>query len=497
MGVLKFRFLPLDFPTRLPSLRAAYFTGLDRTPDRTSVEIRAGLMRCARENPESGRLNVSFPVEGHGAPMLATATLADRVEPFDLAVELARGRLNDVRNQAAEWTQLGLPVPPIFEASLRRASREFARAATSRHDPELAAVAAGRALTAACDAADHLVAAYTETVLTRRLENETRLPTLLAVGLDGGDPRKNDGLAAIAPAFNAARVRCAWNQLAPTEGRLRWDEIDDQLAYCKAAKLQPILGPLIELRSGTLPDWLWLWGGNFEQVMGLVEDLVKQVVTRYRGKVPVWHLVHRAGSGEVLGLTEEEQIRLAARALQIARRLDQTTEFVIDFDRPWGAWMASSNFQIGPLHLADSLARADLGLSGVGLEFALGYSTPGSYLRDLFEFSRILDLYSLVDLPIHVSLALPAGAGTDPKADPAVSVLNPQWPSPPDDALQRDWASRFLALAVAKPFVRSVTWLQADDAAPHLYPHAGLIRPDRAVRPLAGWMKDFRKKHLS
>ncbi len=61
--------------------------------------------------------------------------------------------------------------------------------------------------------------------------------------------------------------------------------------------------------------------------------------------------------------------------------------------------------------------------------------------------------------------------------------------APPDDDLQANWGARWIALAVAKPFVRTVSWLQASDALPHVYPHAGLIRPDQTAKPLVAWLR--------
>ena len=136
-------------------------------------------------------------------------------------------------------------------------------------------------------------------------------------------------------------------------------------------------------------------------------DFVRQIVQRYRGRVPIWHVVHRPASGEILGLTEEEQIRITARAIQVAHQTDPSAQLTIGIDRPWAEWMGSSHFQLGPLHLCDYLLRADLGLSGVAIEIALGYSSPGSHMRDLFEFSKLLDLYSLLNVPLHVWMALP------------------------------------------------------------------------------------------
>ena len=496
MGVLRFRLTPPDLAGRLPELKKAYVTGLDRTPERLAVDVRPGLMTCQRDSPESGRLSVPWAVAGFGAPILATATLAERAEPYDLAVELARGELNDVRNQAADWVQMGLVPPAELDPLMARARHAFARAATSRDEPARAVAAAQESLAATLRAGRVLVAAYTQQVLSRRLEAGAKLPTLLGCGLDGS-PRNAPWADPLANAINAARVRCSWAKLEPAEGQFRWEETDEQLAWCRKKHLAACAGPLLEFRPGALPDWLWLWEGDLDAIAGMVGDLVRQAVTRYRGKVACWHIVGRPASSEVLGLGEDDQIRLTARALQVARQADPNAHVVVDLDRPWAEWMGSSPFRLGPLHLADSLARAELGLSGIGLEVAPGFSPPGSHMRDLFDFSRLLDLYALLNLPLHVGLVSPSSSHADPRADPSVRVELAQWPTPPDEGTQQAWAAEWVALAVAKPFVRSVTWLQSTDAAPHLYPHGGLFRPDGSPKPALPWLRSFREGHLS
>src|SRR5262249_22838366 len=137
---------------------------------------------------------------------------------------------------------------------------------------------------------------------------------------------------------------------------------------------------------------------------------------------------------------------------------------------------------------------ADLGVSGVVLEIAPGYSAPGSHIRDLFDFSKLLDLYALLNLPLHVWFAFPSSARPDPQADPTVRVEAGQWPSPPDETSHAAWAAKWIALAVAKPYVRAVTWLQTTDAEPHLSPHAGLYNPDQTPKPIVAWLKSFRRE---
>src|SRR6185437_4872283 len=111
-------------------------------------------------------------------------------------------------------------------------------------------------------------------------------------------------------------------------------------------------------------------------------------------------------------------LRLAARAILVARQTDASAQYTIGVERPWAEWMGSSPFQLGPLHLADYLVRADLGLAGIVLEIAPGYSPPGSHIRDLFDFSKLLDLYALLNLPLYLNFALPSSSEPDLKADP-------------------------------------------------------------------------------
>jgi hypothetical protein len=495
MGVLKFQLTTPDLASRIHELRKAYITGLDRTPSRLSVDIRPGLMSCHRDNNESGRLYVPWPVEGFGTPIVGTATLAERPQPYNLAVELARGKLNEVRNQLADWRQMGLRTPPELDALLKKAHQAFIKAATSGDDPDASHAAAQASLAAVWAAGNLLVDTYTSQVLQTRLATSPRLPTLLGCVLDG-DPKQAPWAADAVAAFNSAQLSCTWKSLSPAEGQYRWDEFDAQLAWCRRNKLTVQAGPLLEFRPHALPDWIWLWEGDFDTILGLVVDLVRQVVVRYRGKIPTWHLVHRPASTETLGLSEEEQIRIAARAVQVARQADPQAQFTIGVERPWAEWMGSSPFQLGPLHLADYLVRADLGLAGIALEIAPGYSPPGSHIRDLFDYSKLLDLYALLNLPLHVNLVLPSSAEPDPRADPSIRVERSQWPAPPDEMSQAEWAAKWVALAVAKPFVRSVTWLQMSDASPHFYPHGGLFRADQTPKPVVPWLKSFRRELL-
>jgi len=496
MGVIKFRLPSHDPDRRSAGFRKAFIAGLDRTPSRLSVDIRNGLMTCSRDNSESGRLFVPWPVAGQGTPIVGTATLGERPAPYVLSLELARGKLNDVRNQMADWTQMGLRTTPELDDVLAVARRAFVRAAMNVDDDVACLEASQASLDASCRAGDLLTESYLGQVLQNRLASVGKLTTQFGCVL-GGDPEKIAGSAQWPTTMNAAQVSVSWRDLAPSEGKYRWDLIDAQLAWCRRHRLGVEVGPLIEFRGGALPDWIWLWDGDADAISGFATDLVRQALGRYRGKVSSWQVVHRPAGHEILGLSEEDQIRIAARAVQVARQTDAGAQLGLGVDRPWAEWMSSSRFQLGPLHLCDYLIRSDVGVSYIALEVAPGFSDPGSQMRDLFEFSRLLDLYALLNVPLHLTVAAPSSTEPNPAADPNVLVEPWQWAKPPSEALQADWAARWVALAIAKPFVRSVKWLQASDATPHVYPNSGLYRADSTPKTIVSRLQALRKEWIA
>jgi hypothetical protein len=497
MGQLRFRLRDEVHQPRAEWLRRAYVTGPDCIPHRGTIELTEGELTCQRSNPESGRFHIPWPVSGYGMPMVATATLCERPEPFELDLELARGKLNDVRNQASDWEQLGLEVPAEARQQIGKSLRLFARAATAQGDPAARAQACRESLSASSGAARLLSRSYTEQILKKRRDGSGRLPTLFGFVLDPNDAKLGGVRSSLTDVANAVTIRCSWAKVMSVEGKPRWDEIDAQIAWCRKRKILPMMGPLVEFRPSALPDGIWLWEGDFEHIQAQAVDYVRQAVTRYRGKVATWRVTHRVAAQEMLGLAEDEQIRLIVRLIQEVKRWDPDTPLVIDMDRPWAEWMTASRFQLGPLHLADTLARADLGMSGIGIELAPGWTPYGSHLRDAFEVSRLLDLYKLVDLPLHVTIMIPSATSPDSHATDGGAVDAAQWPAQINDSTQFDMGSSWMALAVAKPFVRSVMWGVASDANPGPFPHGGLLRADGSAKPMVEWMKKFRRGFLS
>src|SRR5690606_32185618 len=111
---------------------------------------------------------------------------------------------------------------------------------------------------------------------------------------------------------------------------------------------------------------------------------------------------------------------------------------------------------LSPLQFADALTRAGLGLGGINLELAVGYQPRGTSSRDVLEYSRLIDLWSTLGLPLHVTLAFPSSAAADPIARLELDVVPGAWKSDWSEAAQAEWIDLYLPLLLAKPAITAV-----------------------------------------
>jgi hypothetical protein len=143
------------------------------------------------------------------------------------------------------------------------------------------------------------------------------------------------------------------------------------------------------------------------------------------------------------------------------------------------------------------LVRAGTNVGGFGLELNLGYYPSGTWLRDRLELSRLIDLWSLLGLPLHVFLTLPADDAPDPQARRKSQPLPARGAAAWNARTQAEWVEAVYALLLAKPYVHSITWNQLSDSEPHELPHAGLIDAAGRARPALGVLTRLKRDVLA
>lgn len=499
MGVIRFAVHPASLLEEWPEVYRGYLTGSDGRVFPTRIEIEDQIIGCRRTTSESCKFHVAFPVPDFGRPIVSTASLPEREQPYVLVVELARGKIVQIRNQASTWELAGMQIPAEFAEPYKAAHLAFGRSASSQHDLEAATRLATEALHHAFRAADSLTSGYATQALAGRLQRFKSLPASVGCELQGSVPSA-DANELFTAAFNAAAVAVPWRSIESVEGEYDWDPIDRQLEWCEQQKCEQgkLLirgGPLIDLGSDGLPAWLSRWEHDVFNLRSFICDFVETAISRYVGRIRIWEVAARANSGGALTLNEESRLMLTASVLGVAKQIDEEAQLIIRVDQPWGDYQARGQHRLSPLQFVDALHRSGVGLAGVNLELAMGYLPRGSARRDLMDISRLIDAWSVLNLPIHVTLACPSSCEDDPLSYPDCEVDAYLCQPEQAEGNQAQYLDRVMELLLAKPTVAGVFVSHFSDAVAHQFPFAGVLRSDGSPKPSLERIINQRQRH--
>jgi hypothetical protein len=477
--------------------RAYVAGGPDNMPWPTKVRLKANQLLVGYGEEESGYIGVPWSIEGAGQLLGTTTTLRERQTPYNLLLELARGKVNQVRNQAADWRTWGIPLPPDLQQEIINLAIHFGRAAIQElgGSGDDTSQTAQQTLALAYKLAEVLVTNYRDQVIRLRQEATPRLETALACRLGTTIPSAN--LApTLVQSFNTIVLPISWNHVEAEETTYNWQPYDVLLQWALSQRLHVVAGPLIDFSSAQLPAWLWMWEKDLPSLATFMCRFAESAVRRYGNRIRSWQLTAGSNCAAVLGLTEEQLLGLNYRLVETVRQVDPTLEVSIGIAQPWGEYMAVKERTHSPYLFADTLIRSGLTLSGLDVELVMGPNPRGSYCRDLLEVSRMLDLYTLLGLPLRVTLGFPSDDSPDMDADPEVNVSSGRWRDGYTPQTQADWVAAVAALVLCKPRVHSIQWAHLSDAETHQFPHCGLVDARGNVKPALGRLRELRERYL-
>jgi hypothetical protein len=466
----------------------------DNIPVPCEIRIADGRLTAVRAQNESGCLVTPWAVEPFGTVVVSTTTLRERPEPYRLLVELARGKVNQLRSQAVEWQSIGLRIGREFETELAEVTRLFGQAALAGNQAEADSLAA-RVLERAHALADRLARGYVAQALATRHEDEGPLDTRLSAR----HHRALTGAAAdeYARAFNAATVCFRWRDVEPHETQYDWSEADAAVAAALDLGLPVTIGPVIDLAPGMLPAWAGGWEADLPALAAFMCDYLETAVSRYKNEVRRWVVCAGFNHSDALGLVDDDRLRLAFRLFEAAAQVDPNLELILSVAQPWGDYLGSEEQTISPITFPDDLVRAGVRLAAVELEIWPGTRPRGSLPRDLLDTARLLDTFGKLGPPLEVVLGVPAASGPDPNAtEHGQEVWRLGWRGGPTPEGQAEWGASFAELALCWRKVRAVTWSPWSDAEPHLVPHGGLLDASGRPRPLLARLRGLRAEHL-
>ena len=247
--------------------------GQDELPWYGRAYMSGNQLIVERAESDSGCVFVPWRIDGRGVLLLGTSTLMERDRPYRLEVELARGTINRLRNQIAHWEMLGLGgAGRLAQRSAGRDATFFARrdAPTSPNRPP-------RAPSGRWSRPSTRWTVRPRSMPSRRSRFAARsrrssppgsasiwATTMPAVGV----------ARQLLPSFNMVSVPLSWRSIEASEGRRNWKQADAQVEWAKTAGMKIMGGPLLELDDRGVPDWTYLWEGDFDSLLGFMLDHV-------------------------------------------------------------------------------------------------------------------------------------------------------------------------------------------------------------------------------
>jgi hypothetical protein len=470
-----------------------YLASGDGIPWECRVSLSDDTLTVDRDTRESGFLYFPWKVAGRGLMQVYSGCLMERNKPYNLPLELARGTLNRLRNQSSLWQTAGMTLSPAFAEALKTATASLARAATGQDDPEQSQDHAEEAIRLGLDAAEMLSQDYAQQVINIRRAQTT--PPNVLMGAKLSAPPTGDAAARFLALFNTVVVGLTWSEIEQRQGDFDWTAMDRVVAWAQENSLRVCLGPLLQMDKHALPDWLFLDDG-YEEVQASVVKFIDAVVSRYRGKVQLWHVTARMNQDGAFAFSEEQRLRLVVDAVDRVRSSDGRTPMVVSFNQPWAEYIARKDQELTPINFADTLIRGELGLAGIGMEIQYGYWPGGTMPRDAMDFSRMLDRWSQIGVPLMVFLSAPSSMGADAFARHPAHPLVDLRPGGVNPAWQQQVIEKLFPVLLAKHTVQAVVWDHWQDNQPHELSCAGLIDGSNKPKPSLEAFTALRKQLL-
>ena len=471
----------------------AYISGMEGIPWFCHRQLEGDQFSIGRDIEESGKLNIVWPTRSLGNVCLSTTSLRIVDEPYSLMAELARGTVFRMKNQCADWQRIGLKLPTEFFPLSEQALNSFLHAITIRDNPTKQNKHAQAAIDSATEASVLMCDVYSSQVLDIRLQNEGRFSTLL--GCRVAPQIEIESVSdALKTAFNMLSVDADLNAIESASGQRNYAIPDRQIEWAHQNGQRICVGPLVNFKPGGLPRWMVLLGEGFETIMKVACDHALETVERYRGRVHLWNCAVGLNAPGEMRWSDEEVLRMSVALIETVRRADERTPVVLTIDQPWSEYLGGEPDGISPLHFADALIRADLGLSGLALQINLDTWPDGSLPRDPLDVSRLIDRWGQLGLPLMIIVTNPTQLANDPNAEHGAGVSSWQTAGVmPNEGLRNDSLLRML---LAKPTVHAITWNQTSDQLPHGFANAGLWDSQGKAKLLLNSAASLRQRYL-
>ncbi len=465
------------------NLSGAYVVGSDDVPLRAEIGFKNGIITCKKRAAGPAGLSLLWEVAGVGTILLETIRVQERSQPYILQVELARGRLMRINHKLEDWGLLDYEGAEELAAKVTK-SRDILIQALQADKPARAAALGDESLSLAVQASEELSRFHAAALLSRRKQGGGMGRRVFGCSVSLDKPTEL-GRKRLTGAFDFATLPIVWRDIEPTEQNFNWKPLD---AWVEALGKPPVPmrgASLISFSEKNVPDWLYIWEHDFDTIRDLAFEHVRRVIGRYGQYIQTWTVISGIHANNCFTFSFEQLMELTRMTAALTKQLSPKGTVILELVAPWGEYYARNQRTIPPLLYADMAVQSGVSFDAFGLQFQFGPAIDGMYVRDMFQISSVLDGFSKLGKPLHITgVQAPSdtAAGRSESEGEAISLDGGTWNKPWTEEVQAEWLRRFIEVALSKPFVESVSWKGLADHGHQEVPHGGLLHSDLAPK---------------
>jgi len=458
------------------------------------ISFQNGLLVMNRADEQPMGISLLWDAGAIGAYHLETTRLQPRQRAYNLNVELARFRLMKIVQKQEDWNLFDYPRADRFTHRFRECQALLADALGKLDQPGDAAKLADQSLAIAIDLSEQLSAFHGDLFINRRKATNTFVRHIFGCRADPAvqNTRYRELLSAT---FDYAVLPMDWKKIQPEEGKFQTEPVDEWVELLTRKRTPIVAGPLIDLTDGHVPDWMYIWEHDFDTLRELAYEYVQRVVTRYRKAVTVWNVAAGLNTNNVFTLNYEQIIELTRLLVSQVKTLIPNAKTLVTIKHPFGEFSSRGRVGVPPMAYAEMVAQSGIAFDAFGLELEMGIPTPGTYTRDLFQVSCMLDRFATMGRPVFLTATGCPGRNTPDPSDTSEGKLNPaaagRWRRPWDPELQAEWLQGVYRIALSKPFMESIAWGELADLHPFL-PGGGLMDDMLKPKPALAKLQELR-----
>ncbi|MBI9017725.1 MAG: endo-1,4-beta-xylanase [Phycisphaerae bacterium] len=457
-------------------LQGAYLFGQDEVPVRTQLEYTEGQLLGNRHGDTAIGLKTLWPVKDFGKVVLQTTRLPERDKAYNLNLEIVRGRLLKISQKREEWGLTDLALTEKHHELLDESLEQFINAICNIDEPRLAADFADQALIYAMQAGEQIALAHANGLLEKRLSNHGIGRYSFGCCFDLNRMTDVNYLKVIKEKFSFVTIPVSWRSLQPDEQSYDFAQLDQAVNWLNQNRIAIKIGPLVQFSHDCLPDWVYIWESDFEQVRELAYDFITKIVERYTSKVQAWDVVSSLNAENCLNFGFDQLIDMTRSACLAAKRAAAKALVLVEITDPWGSYYARNQRTIPPMIYLEMLTQSGVNFDGLGVKMSFAQPRIEGQMRDMLEFSALLDKLAFGGKPLHIS---GMGAPSKPEKIDGDDASDPgQWHKKWDKKLQAQWLETAYRIALSKSFVETVTWRDLADNNDSLLKNGGLYKVD-------------------